>query len=190
PLFDGFLAMPALSCLLAGLVALLLGFLWLDGTIGGTLPFFAIASVLLGIGFALAVWCLGGTLIAGWPLPLPARFVAVGLAGLALTATLGITFALILGGIAGNPYLVDLAARGIPIHAIAGLGGWLTVCAAGVSYRLFAMFLLAPELERRGTRFSLHLAACALVIGVPGGILAVLSDRNLDAVMAAAGAAG
>lgn len=186
-LSDSHLTMPAFSCLLAGLVALLLGFLWLDGTIEGILPFFPIASALLGIGFALVVWCIARTLVAGRPLPLPARFVAIGLAGISLTAVLGVVFALVLGGATANAYLVDLTAQGVPLHAIAGLGGWLTVCAIGVSYRLLAMFLLTPELERRGTRLALHLAACALVIAVPGGTLAILAGRSLDLILAAAG---
>ena len=40
PLYSNFLAMPALLCLLGGLGALLLGFLWLDGQIEALLPYF------------------------------------------------------------------------------------------------------------------------------------------------------
>ncbi|RWB26208.1 hypothetical protein [Mesorhizobium sp.] len=190
PLFNNFLTMPALVCLVAGLVALLSGFLWLDGQIEDELPFFAIASILLGLGFALVVWNLAKTLMSGWPLPLPARFVAAGLGGIALTAALGIVFALVRGGIVDNPYLVDLTAQGVPLHVIAGLGGWLTLSAMGVSYRLFAMFMLAPELDRHGTRLALHLVVCAVVIAVPGGILTLLAGRNLAPILLAAGAAG
>ena len=190
PLYSNTLAMPALLCLLGGLVALLSGFLWLDGQIEAVLPFFAIASFLLGLGFALVLWNLVRTLMACRPLPIPARFVSVGLASVALTAMLGIVFALVRGGVVDNSYLVDLAAQGVPLHAIAGLGGWLTLCAMGVSYRLFAMFMLAPELDRRGTRLALHLGACALVIAVPGGMVAVWAGWNLDVVLIAAAAAG
>lgn len=190
PLFSNSLAMPALLCLLGGLGALLLGFLWLDGQIEAVLPYFAIASFLLGSGFALVLWNLGRTLMACRPLPTPAHFVSVGLASVALTAMLGIVFALVRGGIADNSYLVDLTTRGVPLHAIAGLGGWLTFSAMGVSYRLFAMFMLAPELDRRGTRTALHLGACALAIAVPGGMTAVWAGWNIDAVLAAAAVAG
>ena len=190
PLYSNFLAMPALLCLLGGLGALLLGFLWLDGQIQAVVPYFAIASVLLGSGFALVLWNLGRTLMACRPLPLPARFVSVGLASIVFTAILGIVFALVRGGTVDNPYLVDLATHGVPLHAIAGLGGWLTFCAMGVSYRLFAMFMLAPELERRGTRAALHLGACALVITVPVGMTAVWAGWNLDAILIAAAVAG
>ena len=190
PLYSNFLAMPALLCLLGGLGALLLGFLWLDGQIQAVVPYFAMASVLLGSGFALILWNLGRTLMACRPLPMPARFVSVGLASVALTAMLGIVFALVRSGIVDNSYLVDLATQGVPLHAIAGLGGWLTFCAMGVSYRLFAMFMLAPELERRGTRVALHLGAWALVITVPGGMTAIWAGWNLDAVLTAAAVAG
>lgn len=190
PLYSNFLAMPALLCLLGGLGALLLGFLWLDGQIQAVVSYFAIASVLLGSGFALVLWNLGRTLMACRPLPLPARFVSVGLASIAFTAMLGIVFALVRGGMVDNPYLVGLATQGVPLHAIAGLGGWLTFCAMGVSYRLFAMFMLAPELDRRGTRTALHLGACALAIAVPGGMTAVWAGWNLDAVLTAAAVAG
>ncbi len=190
PLFSNSLAMPALLCLLGGLGALLLGFLWLDGEIQAVAPYFAIASVLLGLGFALVLWNLGRTLMACRPLPMPARFVSVGLASVALTAMLGIVFALVRSGIVDNPYLIDVATRGVPLHAIAGLGGWLTFCAMGVSYRLLAMFMLAPELDRRGTRIALHLGTCALVIAVPGGMTAVWMGWNVDAVLVAAAIAG
>ena len=60
----------------------------------------------------------------------------------------------------------------------------------GVSYRLFAMFMLAPELERRGTRAALYLGACALVIAVPGGIVAIWTGWSLDAVLIASAIAG
>ena len=53
PLYRNALSLPALVSLLAGLVALVLAFLQLDGRIDPLLPFFAIAAVLLVIGFAL-----------------------------------------------------------------------------------------------------------------------------------------
>jgi hypothetical protein len=189
PLRDGFLTMASLLCLVAGLGALVAGFLWLDGTITEKFPFFPAAGALLGAGFALVIWCLGRTLAAGWPLPLPARFIAIGLAGLTFTAALGIVFALVLGQVTESEALLKLTAQGIPIHAIAGIGGWLGICALGVSYRLLAMFLLAPELTRRGTRATLYLSAGALAVAVPGGFAAVLGEWDLNPFLAAAGAA-
>ena len=99
----------------------------------------------------------GRTLWASRPLTLPARFVAVGLLSVGATAILGIAFALVLGGVSTNAHLLDVAALGLPIHVIAGLGGWLTFTAIGVSYRLLAMFMLAPELDGPSTRGALYL---------------------------------
>lgn len=190
PLFSNTLPLPTLLSLLVGLAALLLGFLQLDGRVAPVLPFFAIASLLLGLGFALVLWNLGLTLWRARPLPLPARFVVVGLFSIAATAALGIVFALVLGGATSYGPLVDLTAAGIPIHAIAGFGGWLTFTAMGVSYRLLAMFMLAPELDGRTSRASLYLGTAGLVIAIVGGTAAICHDGPLDLVLLAAGAAG
>lgn len=168
PLYSDAAPLSALVCLVSGLVALLLGFLALEGRIAATPSFLAAASLLLVMGFGLVLGNLLVTLLKGRPLPIPARFVVVGLASLALTAALGVTFALVRGGIADEEHLVELASAGIPIHAITGLGGWLGFCAMGVSYKLLAMFMLAPELDRRGSRAALYLGTCALLIGMPG----------------------
>lgn len=189
-LADEHLPLPALICLVLGLVSLLCGFLWLDGRIDTTLPFFPIAGTLLGCGFALVIWGLAHTLLTGRPLPLSARFVAIALIGLALTATLGIIFALVLGGVAAQQQFVDLTVSGVPIHAIAGLGAWLTFAAMGVSYRLLAMFMLAPELDRRGSRLALHLGSCALAIAIIGGTLAICLGWSRDLTLLAAGMPG
>ncbi|QOF75622.1 hypothetical protein IG197_33590 (plasmid) [Aminobacter sp. SR38] len=190
PLYSDAAPLPALVCLVSGLVALLLGFLALEGRIAATPSFLAAASPLLSVGFALVLGNLLVTLLKGRPLPIPARFVVVGLASLALTAALGVTFALVRGGIADEEHLVELASEGIPIHAIAGLGGWLGFCAMGVSYKLLAMFMLAPELDRRGSRAAFFLGTCALLIVVPGAVVAVWLGGSRDLVLLAAGALG
>ncbi|WP_269930326.1 hypothetical protein [Aminobacter sp. HY435] len=190
PLCSDAVPLPALVCLVSGLVALLLGFLALEGRIAASPSFFAAASLLLAVGFGLVLGNLLVTLVKGRPLPIPARFVVVGLASLALTAALGVTFALVRGGIAQEQHLVELASAGIPMHAIAGLGGWLGFCAMGVSYKLLAMFMLAPELDRRGSRAALYLGTCALLIGMPGAVVAVWFGGGRDLVLLAAGATG
>jgi hypothetical protein len=144
PLHSNSLPLPTLGCLVAGLVALLFAFLKMAGQIDLDLAYFPLAATLLAAGFTLVLWNLGRTLWASRPLTLPARFVAVGLLSVGATAILGIAFALILGGVSTNAHLLDVAALGLPIHVIAGLGGWLTFTAIGVSYRLLAMFMLAP----------------------------------------------
>jgi len=190
PLATERLPLPALICLLAGLVSLLCGFLWLDGRIEGGAPFFPIATILLGLGFTIVLWGLARTLASGRPLPLSARFVAIALACLALTVALGVIFALVRGGVLVEPHLVDLTVAGVPLHAIGGLGGWLTFAAMGVSYRLLAMFMLAPELDRRGSRLALHLGTCALAIAIIGGIAAIALGWSRDATLLAAGLPG
>src|SRR5690606_19923293 len=155
-----------------------------------SLPFFAVAGTLLGAGFALVLWNLARTLRAAQSRPLPARFVIVGLASVAATVTLGIVFALVLGGLTASEPFVALTVAGVPLHVIAGLGGWLTFTAMGVSYRLLAMVMLAPELERPTTKGALYLGTAALALAIMGGVLVVLLRGNLTFVLLAAGTLG
>ncbi|MBN9548194.1 MAG: hypothetical protein J0H31_04735, partial [Alphaproteobacteria bacterium] len=179
PLHNDMLPLSALASLVAGLAALVLGFLQLAGRVSLQPPFFAFAGALLGSGFALVLWNLARTLWAAQTRPLSALFVTVGLASVAATATLGIIFALVLGGLTAYEPFVALTATGLPVHVIAGLGGWLTFAAVGVSYRLLAMFMLALELERRSTKTALYLGTAALAVAVVGGVLAILVRGNL-----------
>ena len=190
PLYSNSLPLPALLCLVGGLAALILGFLQLAGRIDSAVPFLAAAGALLGVGFALVLWNLGRTLWPLWTLPLPARFVAIGLLSVAATASYGIVFALVLGGSVSGESLIIFAAEAVPLHAIAGLGGWLTFTAIGVSYRLLAMFMLAPELNGRRTRAVFYLGTAALAIAVLGGGAAIRLGADLDLVLCMAGIAG
>lgn len=172
PLRDTNLVLPALLCLLGGLLCLLSGFLGLSGAILVASPLLAPAGVLLPLGFALALWVLARTLLsvrAKGGLPLPARFVAVGLASVAVTAGLGSLFALVLDGMLPSS-AAGLIDKGLLFHAVAGFGGWLTMTAIGVSYRLLPMFMLSPEADRPTSRAVLWLATAALgliLIGLP-----------------------
>src|SRR5690606_35772563 len=137
-----------LVLILAGLACLLVGFLRLSGAFGGVFPFLACAGALLPAGFALVLGALGHTLWDGRPLPLPARFVALGFAAIVVTAFVGAMFTLLLSGLFPLDVAVDWQAEALPIHVAAGLGGWLTLTAIGVSYRLLPMFMLSPDGER------------------------------------------
>ena len=190
PLYSNRLPLPTLLVLALGLAALVLGFLQLGGHIPPSVSYFPVAAVLLGSGFALALSNLGLTLWPARPLPLPARFVGVGLICGAATVTLGIIFALMLGGTLTNPRLAELTASGIPVHAIAGLAGWLTFTAIGVSYRLLAMFMLAPESETARSRAVLYSGAAALAIAILGGTAAICLGRSLDTVLVASALLG
>jgi hypothetical protein len=184
------LPLPALAALIGGLGVLILGFLQLAGRVSPAPPFLAIAGTLLGAGFALVLWNLAGTLWSAPAWPLPARFVVVGLICAAATATSGIVFALVLAGATAYEPLVDLTAMGLSVHAVAGLGGWLTFTAMGVSYRLLAMFMLAPELDRAGTRAALHLGAGSLAIAIVGGVGAILLQGEPGLALNVAAALG
>lgn len=182
--------LAALVCLTTGLAALILGFLQLAGRAPPALPLLPLAGALLGGGFALALWNLAGTLWPARPLPLPARFVAVGLLCAVATATLGIIFALVLAGAASNEHLAEVTAAGLPIHVIAGLGGWLTFTAFGVSYRLLAMFMLAPEVDGPRTRTAFWLGAAALAVAIIGGTTAACIGWTTQAALIAAAVLG
>jgi hypothetical protein len=193
-LYSDRLPLPTLACLVVGLVALVCGFLQLAGHVPPDVPCFPAAALLLSLGFTLAIWNLGRTLWAARPLSLPARFVVVGLFSLAATVALGVIFALTLGGTTAIAPFLDLTAAGLPIHAIAGLGGWLTFTAIGVSYRLLAMFMLAPENEGRTTRGALAFGTAALAVAILGGTAAICHAiepaHSLAIILIVAGALG
>ncbi len=190
PLRHPQLPLITLLLLVAGLLTLLSGFLGLDGALGSYRVLFPIASTLLAAGFGLVLWNLGRTLASARPLTLPARFVLVGLLSLVATVALGITFALVLGTDVSAPFAVRLFAYALPLHIIAGLGGWLSLTAMGVSYRLLAMFMLAPESDRRSTRAVLLFGAGALGVSVLGGTVAIGFARGIAAVLAVAALPG
>lgn len=190
PLFSERLPLPALGCLVTGLAALLLGFRQLDGRVASEFSLLPTGAILLGGGFALNLWNLAATLWPARPLSLPARFVVVGLLSVAATTILGIIFALVLAGVTSTQHLLAVTAAGVPIHAIAGLGGWLTFSAIGVSYRLLAMFMLAPELDGPSTRAALWLGTCALASAILGGTAAACIGWDTRLALVAAAALG
>jgi hypothetical protein len=190
PLYSNFLPLPTLICLVAGLVALTRGFLQLAGWVDPSAHCFLLASVLLSLGFALAVWNLGRTLWPVWTLHLPARFVAIGLLSILATAGYGTVFALVLGGFVSSEPFAAIAAEGLPLHIVAGFGGWLTFSAIGVSYRLLAMFMLAPELEGRRTKAVFLLGTAALAVVVVGGGAAIRLGVDLRFALSLGGLLG
>jgi hypothetical protein len=179
--------LPALGLLTAGLVALLSGFLSLGGHLPPLLWLLPLGAVLLVAGFGLVVVDLG---LTAWLRPTgPARFVLVGLASLCATVSFGAAFAFALAGWAGSAGNV-LLAGGIPLHAIAGLGGWLTLTAMGVSYRLLAMFMLSSDVDDRQSGVTLAAGALAVAVTVAGGGLAIWLASGLTLVLSIAAILG
>ena len=174
PLVHPELPAAALALLIAGLACLLAGFLRMAGFSVGSLPWLPLGAIGLTAGFVLNLWNLGRTLWTARPIGLPARFVVAGLVSLAGVVSLGTIFSFALDGWTTNPALMRLTSEGIPLHAALGLGGWLSFTAMGVSYRLLAMFMLAPETEHRTSRIALLAGGASILVLLVGGPLCLL----------------
>lgn len=148
-----------------GLLSMLTGFLaWGAGARAASL-----ALPAGGLAVAAGAWLAAAghaRTLASAPLPLPARYVAAGLVFLTLVPLLGVALALAVVAPRQLGVAVDglLYARGLPLHLLAGLGGWLALTAMGVALKLLAMFMLAPE--ERGLRGELALALTAGGLGL------------------------
>jgi hypothetical protein len=187
PLYSESWALPALVLLTAGLVSLLAGFFALGGRLPAWLWLLPLGAVLLVVGFGLVVVDLG---LTAWLRPRgPARFVLVGLASLCATVAFGVVFAFALAGWAGSVGDAVLAS-GIPLHAIAGLGGWLTLTAMGVSYRLLSMFMLSSDVDDRQSGVTLAAGALAIAVTVAGGTVAIGLASGLSIVLSIAAVFG
>jgi hypothetical protein len=178
-------ALVSLVMIVIGLLGMEAGFLTLDGR----LPRPALVALPLGGtlvlgGAVVAAVSLARTLWQARPLPFPARFVTAAI--VFLFAALG--FGIVLGVAFSWPDWVPWSRAftdGLRLHLLAGLIGWFTLTAMGVSYRLLSMFTLASE-ERGalGTAvfvFSaggltvtwLLAAAEALGVGIPHAIFVI-----------------
>jgi hypothetical protein len=189
PLFADNWQLPALTLLTAGLLALLGGFMVLGGRLPVWLWLLPCAALLLVAGFGLVVADLAITVWRARAPMGPAYFVVTGLCSLCVTAGLGSAFAWSLAGL-GGPVLNILLKSGIPLHAIAGLGGWLTLTAMGVSYRLLAMFMLSSDIDERRLRTTLLAGSATIGLVVAGGLFAIAMETRIDVVLVSAGLLG
>jgi hypothetical protein len=179
------LALPALFALAIGLVFLCAGFATLAGWTEAPLDLLPLGASFLLAGFSLLGLMLVATLVSARPIALFARFVLTGLACLAATVLSGTAFTTLLSGRGDWLGTVILLPDGLPFHALLGLGGWLGLIAIGVSYRLFVMFMMAPEPPARRVRPVLLLASLGLVLAF-AGLMAPFAGIEPGAVWIAA----
>lgn len=186
PLHGARWTLLALLLLNVGLLTLIGGFLGMGGRINLGVSLLPVGALVLTAGFGLVVINLAMTLWQARPLQGPARFVAVGLACLSSAVVFGSIFAFVLGGIMERPLATQILGSGISIHAIAGLGGWLTLTAMGVSYRLLSMFMLTPEIEDAKSKHTLLASTAGLGVAIVGGSLMIVRSGGLDTALAIA----
>lgn len=179
------LSLAALVLIELGLLAMIAGFLLLGSG--------SVAAAVLPVGGAVV---LSGALVGvvnlvvpitrKHPLPISGWFIVAGFCFLALTVLLGISYGIALSVPAFAPFTARVFGSGIEYHITAGLGGWFTLVAIGVSYELLPMFMLAPH--QRGALgtavLATVLAGFVVTIGAglaqgfagSGGLLAVLEQ--------------
>ncbi|MGH6684338.1 MAG: hypothetical protein ACRECA_10570, partial [Pseudolabrys sp.] len=153
-------ALTSLAAIVIGLIFMEVGFAALDGRLAPA----AVASLPIGGAIVLAgatvgAVALGRVLWRTRPLPFSAQFIAAGLFFLLVTVLLGIIFGLAFSAPAFVPWSAVFT-EGLHLHLLAGLIGWFTLTAIGVSYRLLSMFTLAPE-----ERGALGAAVAVLSVG-------------------------
>ena len=159
------LSLPSLLLSAAGTTMLAAGFLSLDGWVPGRLLLAAPAFLVAGFGLAAAM--LVPTLTAAQGLRQPeGRMVVLALIALAGSLATGTAMAAALSG----QFLPTVIPQTLPLHILLGAGGFLSLAAFGVSYKLFAMFLLAPERDGplRRAAFATAAAAMGLTLGMAG----------------------
>ncbi len=142
-----------LFSVLAGLLGMVLGFLTLPGGVLPLTPWLLpVGGSLVIVGVIIAAINLGITLKRAWPWDLSAWLVATGLTFLLITVFAGLLLALslVVPSLYSPSQLLVMGGRGLSSHVIGGVGGWLTLTAMGVSYKLLSMFTLSDE--HRGAR--------------------------------------
>lgn len=175
------LAGPALVFLLIGLGLLTAGFLALGGHVDIEVSVLSMAAIPLTAGFGCLAVSLAATIVSQKAFDVPGILVMAGLAALLVTLGMGASFTGVLSGIVDLPRLASVLPDLVPYHAASGLLGWMTLTAIGVSYRLFAMFMLAPE-SGHSDRAVTAFAVCALAALYLGFCLKLL-DLPFASVM-------
>lgn len=171
----------ALVAIDIGLLAMVAGFV----ALGGNVPWAASPWLPLGGALVIAGVVADTVIIARpiWrtrPLPLPARFVAAALAFLWVTVLLGLCLALAVArpGTLPPDRVARLLVDGLPLHLLAGIGGWFTLTAMGVGYKLLAMFTLAPEHRGALGDWSFRFSAGGLALAAVAGCVTIAAPAG------------
>lgn len=167
-----------------GLAAMVAGFIGASGRLGALLP---VGGALVLVAVLIGIANLLGPLARSARDSLPARFMLAALGFLLTALLLGLGFALALRVPSTAPRLAPLLARGLAAHLAAGIGGWFTLTAIGVSYKLLPMFMLAPE--ERGLLGEIVFATTIAGFGLnlAGAVLAVWPATFIGAILQNAG---
>jgi len=171
PLRRQWLSMATLILVEAGLICMLAGFLALDHNYPRLTDCLPVGGTLVLAGSLFAIVNVATPLLKTQPLPLPGRFVLAGLAFLLATVLLGLVFTLGLSIPTFTPHVLPLLAGSLGYHILAGLGGWFTLTAMGVSYKLLPMFMLAPEERGWWGTTVLQFAIAGFVLSLGAGLL-------------------
>lgn len=181
-LLSQWLSLATLIFVAVGLAGMVAGFLMLGG--GGAPTWLLPAGGLLVLaGMLVGAVNIGAPLARKHPLPLSARFVIAGLAFLLLTVLLGLSFAFALTIHATSAALAPFVANGLEYHVLAGVGGWFTLVAIGVSYELLPMFMLAPHERGAWGRAVLWTAVSGFAIAVIVGLVSPLLPSTAGVVI-------
>jgi hypothetical protein len=188
------LALAALILLEAGVLCMVVGFFALGAGASRFAHCLPLGGTLVVLGVVLSIVNISIPLLRARPLPLPGRFILAGFAFLVATLTLGLLFAFALTVPAARAPLAPLLGAGIGMHALAGFGGWFTLTAIGVSYKLLPMFMLAPEERGAPGEAVFYLCVAGLALAFGAGIAhlyrptqALAVAMNLGLVAAAVG---
>jgi hypothetical protein len=102
---------------------------------------------------------------------------------LLLTITLGLAFAVALTVPRLAWALGPIIANGVEYHVLAGIGGWFTLTAIGVSYELLPMFMLAPHDRGVCGKFVWWTACTGLFVALAAGAAAPLLPDTFSDVL-------
>lgn len=176
-------ALVALILLEAGVIAMVVGFFALAAHATRLTHCLPIGGTLVTLGALISIVNISVPLLQARPIALPGRFVLAAFVFLIATLTLGLMFALTLAVPSVSAPFAPLLASGVGLHALAGLGGWFTLTAIGVSYKLLPMFMLAPEERGAWGEAVFYLCVAGLVVAFGAGIAQVYVESQVLNVM-------